>query len=157
MTALSAASVSTFFSGDSPLTTASVDETMELGCRLAERLSPGSVVALSGDLGTGKTHLVKGIADGLGYDPAAVRSPTFTIVHVHEGARLPLYHFDLYRLQTPDELYELGYEEYVYGTGVTVVEWPERAADLLPDDTLWIRLTHSSAHERTLTRIAPSP
>lgn len=137
------------------ITTSSVEETLSVGRDLAADLTPGTVLALTGDLGSGKTHLVKGIAAGLGLDPASVRSPTFTILHVHEGGRLPLYHFDLYRLQSPDELYELGYEEYVYGAGVTVVEWPERAPDVLPEDTIWLRLTHESPHERTLTRIDP--
>jgi tRNA threonylcarbamoyladenosine biosynthesis protein TsaE len=143
---------SVLFANDdaAPIVTASVEETLALGQDLADALEPGAVLALSGDLGSGKTHLVKGIAAGLGLDPSTVRSPTFTILHVHEGGRRPLYHFDLYRLQSPDELYELGYEAYMYGRGVSVVEWPERAADLLPDETLCLRLEHVSPTERRI-------
>jgi tRNA threonylcarbamoyladenosine biosynthesis protein TsaE len=135
-----------------PVTTQSVDETIDLGAELAATLESGAVVALDGDLGAGKTHFVKGLARGLGYPEREVRSPTFTIVQVHEGGDLPLYHFDAYRVGSPQEFVDLGFEEYVYGDGVTVVEWPNRVADLLPDDTLHLRITHVSESERRIEK-----
>jgi tRNA threonylcarbamoyladenosine biosynthesis protein TsaE len=135
-----------------PQTTSSVDATMELAAELAETLEPGAVIALDGDLGAGKTHFVKGLAEGLGYAPHEVRSPTFTIVQVHEGGTMPLYHFDAYRVGSPQEFVDLGFEEYVYGDGVTVVEWPERVEELLPKDTIWLSMTHVSPSERRIER-----
>jgi tRNA threonylcarbamoyladenosine biosynthesis protein TsaE len=135
-----------------PITTQSVEETMRLGKALADELVPGTVVALTGDLGTGKTHLVKGIAAGLGIDPAAVRSPTFVILQTYEAGRLPLYHFDAYRVGSEDEFVELGYEEYFFGDGVSIVEWPGRVASLIPDDALRLRLSHVSPSERRIER-----
>jgi len=138
-----------------PVTTASVDETMDLARAVAGSLSPGSVLALHGDLGAGKTHFVKGLAEGLGYEPHEVRSPTFTIVQVHEGEAMPLYHFDAYRVGSAGEFVDLGFEEYVYGEGVTVVEWPERVEELLPEDTIWLTITHVSPSERRIERGRP--
>ena len=97
------------------------------------------MVALIGELGAGKTTLTKGIARGLEV-PDLVHSPTFTLIHEHRG-RLPIYHFDLYRLDTPAQLDDLGYEEYFYGDGVCVIEWAEKIEGLLPDDRLEIRIT----------------
>lgn len=119
--------------------TASADETERLGERIGRALQAGSVVALIGDLGAGKTTLTKGIARGLEV-PDLVHSPTFTLIHEHRG-RLPIYHFDLYRLDTPDQLDDLGYEEYFYGDGVCVIEWAEKIEKLLPDDRLEVRIT----------------
>jgi tRNA threonylcarbamoyladenosine biosynthesis protein TsaE len=138
-----------------PVTTESVEETQALGRRLAETLDAGAVVALYGNLGTGKTHLVKGIAEGLGLDPSTVRSPTFTILHTYEQGRRPLYHFDAYRVQTPDEFVELGFEEYVYGDGITCIEWAGRVESLLPPHTLHLTLDHVAQHERRLALRPP--
>ena len=93
-----------------------------LGSRMAELMEPGDFIALDGDLGAGKTLMTQGMAKGLGVNEEIV-SPTFTIIHEYETGRLPLYHMDVYRLKHPDEMYDLGYEEYFYGEGVTVVEW----------------------------------
>jgi len=134
-----------------PVTTESGEETQTLGAQLAAELDAGAVLALYGDLGTGKTHLVKGIAQGLGLNPSAVRSPTFTILHTYEQGRLPLYHFDAYRVQTPDEFVELGFEEYVHGDGVTCIEWADRVASLLPPHTLHLTLNHVDPQRRRLT------
>lgn len=123
---------------------------MDVGARLAETLDAGAVVALGGDLGAGKTHFVKGFARGLGYDPHAVRSPTFTIVQEHVGGRLPLYHFDAYRVSSPEEFVDLGFEEYVYGDGITVIEWPSKVESLIPDDALWLQMAHVSESERRI-------
>jgi len=126
---------------------------MAVGRALADDLTPGAIVALSGDLGTGKTHLVKGMAEGLGIDPREVRSPTFVILRTYETGRLPLYHFDAYRVGSEDEFVELGYEDYFFGAGVSVVEWPGRVASLIPDDALRLRLSHVSETERRIERV----
>lgn len=136
-----------------PLQSASPEATHALGEQLANRANAGDVFALHGDLGAGKTHLVKGIGAGLGYDPATIRSPTFTLVHTHEGGRLPLYHIDAYRLNDPAELYELGYDTYLYGNGVCCVEWPSRMGDLLPDSAIHLSLVHESRTTRRITRL----
>ena len=114
--------------------TGSLEETLALGRKLAERFSPGDVVALSGALGAGKTSLVKGIALGLGV-AEPVTSPTFTLIQEYDG-RIPLYHIDLYRITDPDQLDDLGIEEYLEGDGVTVIEWPEKAGGLFSPRTL---------------------
>ncbi len=106
-----------------------------LGSRMAELMEPGDFIALDGDLGAGKTLMTQGMAKGLGVNEEIV-SPTFTIIHEYETGRLPLYHMDVYRLKHPDEMYDLGYEEYFYGEGVTVVEWAKIIEPLLPDEHL---------------------
>ena len=138
-----------------PLTTQSQAETHALGATLADRLPAGSVIALYGDLGTGKTHLVKGIADGLGLAPKTIRSPTFTILHTYDDGQRPLHHFDAYRVQSPDEFVELGFEEYVADeTGITCIEWADRVEPLLPNEALRLTLTHEGPTRR---RIALRP
>lgn len=133
-----------------PAETASHDETMALGRRLAEALEPGDVVALHGDLGAGKTHLVKGICDGLGIDPAEATSPTFTIVNEYHGV-VPVYHVDAYRIRRIEEFYELGYDSFFFGDGITLIEWPERIAPLIPADSLVVRLEHLGGERRRIT------
>lgn len=136
-----------------PAETASADETLDLGRRLAKRLEPGDVLALEGDLGAGKTHLAKGIAAGIGLDPEAVTSPTFTLVQEHgDGALL---HLDLYRIESDDEVARLGLDELLDGDAVALVEWPERGRDWLPARTLWLRLTHLGGDRRRVEQIQP--
>lgn len=106
----------------------SADETRALGRRLAPRLLPGTVIAFTGDLGAGKTAFVSGLAEGLGIRDR-VTSPTFTIVNEYAGGRLPLFHFDLYRLGGADELFDIGWEDYLARGGVCAVEWSENAAE----------------------------
>lgn len=108
----------------------SEDETMALGERLAQELSAGSLVAFTGDLGAGKTAFTCGMARGLGIT-TRVTSPTFTIVNEYEGGRLPLFHFDLYRLASSEELFDIGWEDFLARGGVCAVEWSEHAADAL--------------------------
>ena len=117
----------------------SEDETRELGKRLAEKLETGDIVALIGDLGTGKTAFTRYIAEALGVKEP-VTSPTFTIVREHTDGRIPLYHFDVYRVYDPDELYEIGFEEYLFGGGVCIIEWADLIEDLLPAGTLVINI-----------------
>ena len=118
-------------------------DTRDLGLMIAEALEPGDVVALIGDLGTGKTALTKYIAEGLGVKEE-INSPTFTIVKEYRSGRLPLYHFDVYRLGSGDELLDIGAEDMLYGDGVCVIEWADIVADALPHDSLAIRLDYGS-------------
>ena len=121
------------------LETRSVDETIDFGARLAAGLQHGDVLALSGALGAGKTALVKGIARGLGIT-RDVTSPTFTLVHEYGGGRLPLFHIDLYRLDSVGQALAIGIEEYLNGSGVTVIEWAEKVETLLPERARRIRV-----------------
>ena len=114
-------------------------ETEELGARLAEVLEPGAVVAFTGGLGAGKTAFTRGLARGLGIT-GRVTSPTFTIVNEYEGGRLPLFHFDMYRLGSADELFDIGWEDYLARKGVCAVEWSENVSDALEEGTLSVEI-----------------
>ena len=116
-------------------TTHSAAETEALGERLATRLTGGEVIAYTGDLGAGKTAFTRGLARGLGITDR-VTSPTFTIVNEYEGGRLPLFHFDMYRLSSSDELYDIGWEDYLDRGGVCAVEWSEIVSDALEENEL---------------------
>ena len=129
--------------------TRSAAETRALGKRLAERLQPGDVLLLEGDLGAGKSELTRGIAAGLGVTET-VTSPSFTILNVYESGRCPLYHFDWYRLESSEELYELGMDEYLGGDGIAVVEWPGRCPDAVPEGAVRIRMTAAGENERMI-------
>lgn len=120
-------------------------EMRELGRRIGERLFPGAFIALYGGLGAGKTTLTKGIAAAL--DIAGILSPTFTIVRHHEG-KLPLDHFDAYRIEDTDELYAIGFEDYLMGDGVIVMEWCENVPDALPENRLEINIAGSGEDAR---------
>lgn len=128
----------------------SPEETERIGLRIGRRLGPGSVVALYGDLGAGKTTMAKGIAAALGIDPRDVTSPSFTIVCEHPG-RVPLYHIDLYRTTGPEDLESTGAWDAVGGEGVAVIEWPERAAGGLPKGTVSVRISCREGDERSIT------
>lgn len=129
----------------------SVLETIALGERLGSLLSSGDFIALTGDLGSGKTQFAKGIAAGLAVDPSVpVTSPTYTLVNIYKG-RFPLYHFDLYRLHGDQDIVDLGFEEYFYGRGVCLVEWAERLNDLLPEERLEVALSHAGDECRRFT------
>ncbi|MGH7889410.1 MAG: tRNA (adenosine(37)-N6)-threonylcarbamoyltransferase complex ATPase subunit type 1 TsaE [Thermodesulfobacteriota bacterium] len=118
-----------------------VEETIKIGEIIGSLLEPGSLVALKGELGAGKTVIVKGIAKGLKVEDEP-NSPTFVIMNVHEG-RIPLYHFDLYRVSDIDELEGIGYEDYFFGDGVSVIEWAERIDNILSEETIKIEITIS--------------
>lgn len=121
----------------------SPEETYEIGRRLGSEAAPGSVYALVGDLGAGKTIFTKGFAAGLGISDT-ITSPTFTIMQVYEGGRLPLYHFDVYRISDPEEMYEIGFDEYILGDGVSLIEWADRIPELLPKETVKITIKRDS-------------
>ena len=136
-----------------PVETSSVEETEALGRQLATHLGTGDVVALYGDLGTGKTHLVKGICAAYGVPEVAVTSPTFTLVNEYAGEAFPVYHLDAYRIERLQEFFELGYEEYFFGDGLCLIEWPAHVEPLLPEHTLCLRLTHLGGNRRRLEQM----
>ncbi len=115
----------------------SEQETFDLGFEMGRQATAGTVISLDGDLGVGKTVFSAGFAKGLGIGEA-ICSPTFTILQVYDEGRLPLYHFDVYRIDDPDEMFEIGFEEYLFGTGVCLVEWGERVAELLPENSICV-------------------
>lgn len=117
----------------------SVDDTTQLGIKLGELLKPGDIICLTGDLGTGKTHITKGIANGLGINDN-ITSPTFTIVNEYEGGRLKLNHFDVYRVSDPDEIYAIGFDDYIFSDAVSIIEWANYIEEILPKDLLHIKI-----------------
>ncbi len=119
--------------------TYSEEETFALGKRIGEEAKPGEIYALLGDLGVGKTVFTKGVAAGLAIKEQ-VNSPTFTIVQVYDSGRLPFYHFDVYRIGDPEEMDEIGYEDYFYGEGLCLVEWANLIDELMPEQTGWITI-----------------
>ena len=123
----------------------SPEETEQLGEQLGRTLRPGSVVAYRGDLGMGKTAFTRGLARGLGCT-CRVTSPTFTIVNEYSGA-LPLFHFDMYRLDSSDDLFDIGWEDYLSRGGVCAVEWSEQVADALPEDAVTVTLSRHPDHD----------
>ena len=145
-----------------PAETDSPEATRALGRRFARQLAPGAVVALSGDLGTGKTQLAKGVAGELGVAERSVRSPTFVIAREYDGRwpaghpaagdAVPFVHLDAYRLSGgPEGLASVDYETYFFGEGVCLVEWPEHVEPVLPTDTLWLHLAHLSEKRRRVS------
>ena len=120
--------------------TYSSEETFELGESLAREAVPGQIYTLTGDLGTGKTVFAQGFAKGLGVN-GYVNSPTFTILQVYEDGRLPLYHFDVYRIEEPEEMEEIGYGDYFFGEGVTLIEWADIIGELIPEDAIRIEIS----------------
>ena len=125
------------------------EDTKTFAGELARMAEPGSVFALIGDLGTGKTTLTKYIAEALGVTDS-VTSPTFNIVCEYRSGRLPLYHFDVYRLTGPEEVYDLGFDEYFYGDGLCVIEWADLIEETLPEGTLFIHMEHGAGPEERI-------
>ena len=142
---------------DAPALTAAItfsaSETQRLAARIGNMLQKGDILVLRGNLGAGKSEFARGLARGLGIE-GAVPSPSFTILNVHENGKLPMYHFDWYRISDPEELYEIGIEEYLPGDGVTLIEWAERAEELLPERRLEVHIETLNAETRLL-RICP--
>lgn len=126
-------------------------ETEKFAKELAEKFMPGTVLALTGDLGTGKTTLTKYLAKNLGIEDT-ITSPTFTIIQEYKSGRLPLYHFDVYRISDDEEMFELGYEEYFFGDGVCIVEWADIIEDLIPEDALRIDISYGNDEQERIYR-----
>lgn len=136
--------------------TNSARETEELGEKLGLGLMPGAVIAYTGDLGAGKTAFTRGLARGLGI-PERITSPTFTIVNEYEGGRLPLFHFDMYRLGSADELFDIGWEDYLDRNGVCAVEWSENVDDVLDEDTIRVDIRRGDGDEQRRITIRNAP
>ena len=132
------------------ITSRSVRDTLRLGGQIARHLRKGDIICLCGDLGSGKTVLAKGIAEGLGIEKKEVVSPTFILMRQYDG-RLPLYHFDLYRLGDAGEITDLGYEEYFFDNGVSVIEWAERLGGFTPETYLKVKIKVIAEKRRRIT------
>jgi len=125
-------------------------ETEAIGRRLAEDVGAGSALALTGDLGSGKTVFVKGLVVGLG-NSADVTSPTFTILHEYRGGRVTVYHFDFFRLEDRQSVARLGLDDYFFGDGVSVIEWADRFPEFIPEQARWILFEIKSQNQRAIT------
>ena len=125
-------------------------ETEAIGQRVAKDIDAGLVLALKGELGSGKTQFVKGLVAGLG-SSAAVTSPTFTIAHEYMGGRLPVYHFDFFRLEDRQSVARLGLDDYFFGNGVSVIEWADRFPEFIPGQARWILFEIKSENNRSIT------
>ena len=130
----------------------SEEETEALGRRLGEILDQSTVVAFTGDLGAGKTAFTRGLAKGLDI-PDRVTSPTFTIVNEYEGGRLPLFHFDMYRLSSADELFDIGWEDYLARGGVCAVEWSENVREAVDSHTIWVEIRRGEGQDQRVIQI----
>ena len=131
-------------------------ETEALGARLGKVILPGTVIAYTGDLGAGKTAFTRGLAKGLGVTER-VTSPTFTIVNEYEGGRLPLFHFDMYRLGSSDELFDIGWEDYLGRNGVCAVEWSENVEDAMEDEPIRIDIRRGDSDDQRRITVTDGP
>ncbi len=127
------------------------NDTKKIGFELGRKAKAGDIYCLKGELGTGKTVFTKGFAQGLGIDEH-ITSPTFTIVNEYRQGRIPLYHFDVYRIGDSDEMYDIGYEEYTDGEGVCLIEWAELIEDIIPSDAVWITIEKDFAKDNECYR-----
>ena len=130
-------------------------ETEAIGRRLAHDLEAGSVLALKGELGSGKTLFTKGVVAGL-ESSVAVTSPTFTIIHEYQGGRLPVYHFDFFRLEDPSSAAQLGLEDYFWADAISVIEWADRFPDMIPEQARWFSFEIKSERQRMITLLDQS-
>lgn len=128
----------------------SVEETLKIARNFAKTVKPGDVICLEGDLGAGKTHFVKGFVEAFELAGNVVTSPTFTIINEYDGS-LPIYHFDCYRLKNIEEALEIGVEEYLYGTGICLIEWPEKISIIIPSHSKRIIINTLSPDKREIT------
>lgn len=134
----------------------SVEETTALGIQLGKLVNSGDIVCLTGDLGTGKTHITKGIAKGLGITDN-ITSPTFTIVNEYENGRLKLNHFDVYRVSDPDEIYAIGFDDYIFSDAVCVIEWANYIEEILPEELLHILIEKDLSKGEDYRKITLTP
>ena len=128
----------------------SAEETESFGRQVAGTVKPGSMLALTGELGSGKTEFVKGVVAGIGASTTAT-SPTFTLIHEYPGGRLPVYHFDFFRIENQQAAERLGLDEYFFGDGVSIVEWADKFPDLIPKNARWISFETRSETQRAIT------
>lgn len=129
----------------------SPEETIKIAMQLSKYILPGSIICLSGDLGAGKTAFTQGLGKGLGITDH-ITSPSYTIINEYYTASMPLYHFDVYRLESPDEIFELACDEYFFGEGVTIIEWAEKIKEVLPKEKLWITIKYGKKpNERVIS------
>lgn len=134
----------------------SIEETTNLGLRLGKLLNSGDIVCLTGDLGTGKTHITKGIAKGLNIHDT-ITSPTFTIVNEYDSGRLKLNHFDVYRVNDPDEIYAIGFDDYIFSDAVSIIEWANYIEEILPRDYLHIHISKDLSLGENFRKITLKP
>ena len=130
----------------------STDDTKKIAAGIAKKAKAGDIFCLSGDLGAGKTQFAKGFAEGLGITQD-ITSPTFTIVHEYSGGRLHLYHFDVYRINSSDEMFDIGCDEMFFGNGVCVIEWAERIKDIIPKGAVFISIEHGECENHRIIHI----
>lgn len=131
------------------ITTHSERDTLKFGSELSRLLEKGDVLCIQGEMGAGKTHLIKGIAEGMGVDQTKVNSPTFTLVNEYDGTT-KLFHFDLFRIKNDRELLDIGIEEYLYGDGICLIEWPEKMETFKPESAVQITITKLNNNSRKL-------
>jgi tRNA threonylcarbamoyladenosine biosynthesis protein TsaE len=137
------------FQEDLLVTTSNPSETHKFGLSLAAHAEPGDIICLHGELGAGKTAFVKGFAEGMGVNPNKVNSPTFTLIHEYRDGKLPLFHFDAYRIKNTQEALEIGTEDYLYDVGICLIEWPEKIASLIPHEAIHIIIEKAGPEMRT--------
>ena len=133
-----------------------IEETTKIGFSIGKLLNPGDIICLTGDLGTGKTHITKGIAKGLDIDDH-ITSPTFTIVNEYDSGRLKLYHFDVYRVSDPDEIYAIGFDDYIFSDGVSIIEWANYIEEILPKEYLHILIEKDLLRGENYRKISITP
>ena len=133
-----------------------IDDTAKLGTNLGKLLNAGDIICLTGDLGVGKTHITKGIAKGLGINDN-ITSPTFTIVNEYDGGRLKLNHFDVYRVSDPDEIYAIGFDDYIFSDAVSIIEWANYIEEILPNDLLHIDIKKDYTKGENYRKITLNP
>ncbi len=128
----------------------SEEQTELFAQKIAGKLMPGAILILNGEMGSGKSVFARGIIHGLGYS-GTVTSPTFTLMNTYEGGVLPVYHFDLYRLNAPEQLYDIGYDEFLYGSGISLIEWAQRMENLYPEQHIIVSIEKTGIFTRTIT------
>lgn len=133
-----------------------IEETINIGLSIGNLLKSGDIICLTGDLGTGKTHITKGIAKGLGVKEH-ITSPTFTIVNEYDSGRLKLYHFDVYRVSEPDEIYAIGFDDYIFSDGVSIIEWANYIEEILPNEYLHILIEKDLSMGEDYRKITITP
>ena len=134
----------------------SIKETTNIGFQLGKLLNSGDIICLTGDLGTGKTHITKGIAGGLGINDT-ITSPTFNIVNEYDSGRLKLNHFDVYRVSDPDEIYAIGFDDYIFSDAVSIIEWANYIEEILPKDFLHIYIEKDLTKGEDYRKITLTP